>query len=113
MRKITYQGETIVLVGTMDLDLTDYDEIKVAVYNRKGEAFLNAAMVGGGVWDSSLFRTTGDKEFEVIIHKSVSEEMGVGVYRVEVQSQLDDLGWATAMFDKSSAEEFFHNQARI
>ena len=113
MRKTTYQGETIILVGETALDLTDYEEIRVSVYNRKGDVVLKAAMVGDSEYDDALFRSTGDDEFEVIIHKSVSSEMEPGFYIAECETIFDDVDWATAVYDKSRVEEFFHNHARI
>jgi hypothetical protein len=113
MRKITYQGETVILVGTTALDLTDYEDIKVSVYDRRGDVVLRAARVGGGLWDNTLFRDTDTDEFEVIIHKSVSADMEVGMYTVECETIFNDLDWATAVYDKSRTEEFFHSHARI
>ena len=113
MRKNTYQGETIILVGETSLDLTDYEEIRVSVYDRRGEVVLKAAMVGDSEYDSTLFRSSGDDEFEVIIHPSVSAEMEPGVYIAECETIFDDVDWATAVYDKSRVEEFFHNHARI
>ena len=101
------------MVGETSMDLTDYEEIRVSVYDRRGEVVLKAAMVGDSEYDNTLFRSSGTDEFEVIIHPSVSEDMEIGMYTVECETIFDDVDWATAVYYKSRTEEFFHNHARI
>jgi predicted nucleic acid-binding protein len=110
---IVYQGESAILVGETALDITDYEDIRVIVYDRNNNIIVSAAMVAATGYDETIFRDTDDKEFEVLISPEITEVAVPGKYYAEVQTKFDDTDWSEYIYNTGQSYVFDIAKARL
>jgi hypothetical protein len=110
---IVYQGESAILVGETALDITDYEDIRVIVYDRNNNIIVSAAMVAATGYDETIFRDTDDKEFEVLISPEITQVAVPGKYYAEVQTKYDDTDWTEYVYDTNQQHVFELRRAKL
>ena len=94
---IVYKGETTYISGELENNATAYNNIQVIVYNREKDILIQAAMATAAGYDTSIFRVSAAKEFEVLIRDTVTASAQIGMYIAEVKLSETDSDWATAV----------------
>jgi hypothetical protein len=94
---IVYKGETTYIQGETENNATAYSNIQVVVYDRQKNILIAAAMATASGYDTSIFRVSDDKEFEVLIKDTVTASAQPGMYIAEVKLSETDSDWATAV----------------
>jgi hypothetical protein len=94
---VVYKGETAYILGETDSNATAYDNIQVVVYNRERDVLIAAAMATAAGYDTSIFRVSDDKEFEVLLRHTVTASAEPGIYTAEVKLSETDSEWATGV----------------
>ena len=94
---IVYKGETAYILGETENNATAYSNIQVVVYDRLKNVLLAAAMATAAGFDTSLFRVSDDKEFEVLLTDTITASALPGIYTAEVKMLELDGEWATGV----------------
>lgn len=104
------RGESIKIKCTAPLELSEYENIRVVVYNKKKTVIVKASMNAYDDYDTDIFELDpiDDTVFYIQVLETVTSEAQLGDYWIEAEGKQPEAGWKTLSFFTKSYEPIFN-----